>query len=151
VGRPLYLEHEEHRPEILTLSCPLNNHQLCDQENVNRIRDGLHVLIQMDDFKAVWTESVVQAALQGQRPRKPTEEKNNLRLLATTRLIQEGRPGTSDGSRQCYLDHLALELLQLFLDQIHGSFKASPVVVIHLFSVIPSGGGYLRTCGCLTS
>jgi hypothetical protein len=151
VGRPRYLEHEEHRPEILMLSCPLNNHQLCDQENVNRTRDGLHVLIQMDDFKAVWTESVVQAALQGQRPRKPTEEKNNLRLLATTRLIQEGRPGTSDASRQCYLDHLALELLQLFLDQIHGSFKASLVVVIHLFSVIPSGGGYLRTCGCLTS
>jgi hypothetical protein len=97
VGHPLYLEHEEHRREILTLSCPLNNHQLCDQENVNRIRDGLHVLIQMDDFKAVWTESVVQAALQGQRPRKPTEEENNLRLLATTRLI---RGASRDVGRQ---------------------------------------------------
>jgi hypothetical protein len=118
---------------------------------LNRIRDELHVLIQMDDFKALWTESVVQAALQGRRPRKPTEEENDLQMLATTRLIQEGRPGTSDRSRQCYLDLLAVELLQPSFDQIHGSIKASPIVVIHLFSVIPSGGGYRRTCGCLTS
>lgn len=87
----------------------------------------------MNDAPTLLPEGVLQAMVQGRRFRKAPKEQDSLRVLESDYILYHGVYKYS--GRQLHLNFLSivlLELVQLFCDQIHGSFKTTLEVAMHL-------------------